>query len=149
MFSSPKPSTFQWLLHAFEQFDIDANVRTIVSRRNGASLTGLLHASTPLRLRQTDAWPIAPDEGYPTLKRPVPEKRWHFTAESERTDRIRIASIFSATGPGESALGLHVSVAGDRVAFDYQGATGYIDLSPDSSEVLRANCGAEQVAIDA
>ena len=58
-------------------------------------------ASTALIVSQTDAWPIAPDEGYPTLTLPLPAKRWHLTAETERTDRIRIACLFSVQGPGE------------------------------------------------
>ena len=147
---APNPSTFQWLLHAFEQFEIDEGEQSIISRRHGASLTGRLYASSALTLSQTDAWPVAPDKGYPTLTRPLPDRRWHFTAETEQTNRIRIASIFSVQGPGEDAPDLSVSSEGSRIVFRYgQGVTGYVDLSPGSGGVLRASCGEEDVEIEA
>ena len=147
---APKPSTFQWLLHAFEKFEIDENENAVVSRRKGASLTGRLYASTDLKLSQTDAWPVAPDKGYPTLTRPLPAKRWHFTAETKRTDRIRIASVFSVQAPGEEAPDLNVSVEGGRIGFQYgRSVTGYVDLSSDGSEVIQVRCGAEELRIKA
>lgn len=146
---APEPSTFQWLLHAFEQFEIDADRRMVTSRRNGASLSGQLYASTALTLSQTDAWPVAPDEGYPTLSRPLPEKRWHFTAQTERTNRIRIACVFSVQGPGEVPPDVRVSIEGNRIAFEYgSDVAGSIDLSPDSREVFQVSCGAESIGIE-
>jgi len=141
-----KPSTFQWLLHAFERFEIDQEERILISRRKGASLAGRLYASTDLTLSQTDAWPVAPDEGYPTLTRPLPAKRWHFTAETERTDRIRIAAICTVQGPGEQEPDLNVSVQGKRITFRYgQDVTGRLGLSPDSDEVLQVRQGAVSI----
>ena len=75
---------------------------TVTSNRKDASLKGQLFGSTDLRLSQTNAWPVPPDKGYPTLDKELPEKRWHFTAETERVKRCRIAAIFSVRGPGES-----------------------------------------------
>ena len=61
---APEPSSFQWLLHALEGFEIDAANHTLVSRRKGACLRGYLFGSTDFTLTQTDAWPLAPDIGF-------------------------------------------------------------------------------------
>jgi hypothetical protein len=147
---APNPAAFQWLLHALERFEIDARAQTLVSRRQGASLRGQLYASTALTLSQTDEWPIAPDEGYPTLTRPLPEKRWHLTAETERTDRIRIAAFFTVRGPGESVPEMSLSAEESRIAFRCgSGARGWIDLSPGSGDLLKVSCGEEGLAVEA
>jgi hypothetical protein len=148
---APNPATLQWLLHAFEKFEIDpiADGASIVSRRKGASLIGRLYASTGLSLSQTDAWPIEPDEGYPTLSRPLPAKRWHLAAETERADRVRIACVFCVQGPGERAPDVDVSRAGDRLLVMYgEHARGEIDLSPGSNCVLQLSCGDERLDIE-
>jgi hypothetical protein len=138
---APTLAKFEWLLHAFEKFEIDASSRTFVSSRGGASLTGHLLSSTDLSLSQTDEWIVQPDEGYPTLTKPLPPKRWHFTTKSESVARCRIAALFSVQGPGESAKNLNISTDGDSVLFDLEenGETyaGEIDLSPDSKGLIR------------
>jgi hypothetical protein len=147
---APKPSAFQWLLHALEKFVIDANPKTVISRRQEASLTGRLYASTDLTLSQTDAWPVAPDQGYPDLTTPLPTKRWHFTARTPATDRLRIAAIFSVDAPGNEPLHLQVSNQGERIHFQYgQSTAGCVDLSPDGREILQARCENEELNIQA
>jgi hypothetical protein len=140
------PSTFQWLLHAFEKFDINTSNASLCSNRNGASLTGSVYASTALSLCQTDDWIVAPDKGFPTLTKPLPPKRWHVTAETnEQTDRCRIAAIFSVRGPGEDAPEINTQQDGDRVLFEYQanGSTcrGQISLDPNASGILMIDSG--------
>jgi len=140
------PSVFQWLLHAFERFEIDAETQTVTSRRKGASLCGHLYASTGLTLSQTDVWPVAPDEGYPTLTRPLPAKRWHFTARTERAERLRLAFLCSVCGPGEQVPDLCLTVEGNQVRFQVgSDVTGTVDLSPESDTLLQASCGEEQI----
>ena len=112
-------------------------------------IRGQLYTSTPLALSQTDEWPVAPDEGYPTLTRPLPPKRWHFTAQTERTDQMRIACLFSAQGPGEEAPDLCLSVQDSQVVLRVgQSVAGQIDLAPDSGSALQASCGKEQIRIE-
>jgi hypothetical protein len=46
------------------------------------------------RFTQTDAWPIDPKTGFPTASRPLPQKLWHFEAETrQRSPRRRIAAL--------------------------------------------------------
>jgi hypothetical protein len=132
---TPEPANFQWLLHAFEKFNINGS--TVVSKRNGATLTGNVYASTNLSFSQTDNWIVAPDKGFPTLKKPLPPKRWHFTAETtEQTNQCRIATIFSVQGPDEDAPEINIQQDGDRVQFEYNNLRGQISLSPNASGVL-------------
>jgi hypothetical protein len=133
--ATPEPANFQWLLHAFEKFDI--NDSTVVSKRKGATLTGNVYASTNLSISQTDAWPVAPDKGFPTLTKPLPPKRWHLTAETnEQTNQCRIATLFTVQGPGEEAPSINIQQEGDRVQFEYNTLRGQISLSPNASGVI-------------
>lgn len=137
---APKPSTFQWLLHAFDRFEIDDTEGTVTSKRGGASLTGRLISSSPLTLSQTDAWPIAPDEGYPTLTKPLPPKRWHVTAETGATrSSCRIASIFTVQGPSEPAP--EITIDRNDTTVTVRTSTGAdfvatVDLDPDHDDVV-------------
>ncbi len=142
---APGASTFQWLLHAFEKFDLD--LTTVTSNRKGASLKGQLYGSTDLRLSQTNAWPIAPDKGYPTLDKELPEKRWHLTAETERVERCRIAAIFSVRGPGECDPDFSMTVSENQIALSAENTTAQINLSPDESTVLSLSSGPEVLTI--
>jgi hypothetical protein len=141
---TPAPATFQWLLHAFEKFDIQSH--TVVSKRKGAALTGSVYASTTLSLRQTDDWLVAPDEGYPTLTRPLPPKRWHLTAETDApVSRCRMAALFSVQGPGEQAPDLKIQQDGDTVRFNYTTGDnqyrGRICLSPTDAGLIKIEDG--------
>jgi hypothetical protein len=137
---TPSPSTFQWLLHAFEKFDINNNA--ITSKRKGATLTGSVYASTNLSLSQTDDWIVAPDKGFPTLTKPLPPKRWHLTAETkEQTNQCRIASIFSVQGPGEETPDISIQQDGDRVLFEYNTHRGQVSLNPNASGILMIDGG--------
>jgi hypothetical protein len=147
--AAPSPATFQWLLHALERFEIDAESQQITSQHRGASLACQLYASTPLALSQTDAWPIAPDEGYPTLTRPLPAVRWHLTAQTARTDRIRIAALCGVQRPGEPPPDLRASMEGSRILFQCgRDVTGQIDLAPGSTGLLQVSIGSEQLRVE-
>jgi hypothetical protein len=142
-------SIFQWLLHAFEKFEIDTSTSTIVSRRGGATLTGRLASSSSLALSQTDAWPIAPDEGYPTLTKPLPDPRWHFTAETEEAAKCRIVSVFTVQGPeaDEPEVETQVSESAVRLAYtdNDRNHSCDIQLDPESSSVLTIDNDRENV----
>ena len=128
------PANFQWLLHAWEQFDIDG--LTVTSRRDGAQLTGRLASSTGLSISQTDEWPVAPDEGYPTLTKPLPPKRWHFTAETaEKVEQCRIACVFDVGGVGDPT-NLDLEHDGDELGFHTDRSQARINLSPEAPGIL-------------
>lgn len=99
--AADEPAAFQWLLHAFERFALDESGQTVTSSRKGAVLTARLFSQTSLGLWQTDAWPVAPDKGYTKLERPMPEKRWHFSASTERVQACRIAAVMTVRADGE------------------------------------------------
>lgn len=141
------PSQFQWLLHAFNRFEIDSSECSIVSERAGAKLLGHLFSSTSLSLRQTDEWPVAPDKGYPTLTKPLPKKRWHLTAETDSTDQCRIAALFAAAGPEESPAELNAVQEESMLHFRWAAGSdsfeGSVDLSTNSSDLIRIDLNGE------
>ena len=146
---APESATFQWLLHAFEKFDLDVDAATVTSNRKGAALTARLFASTALRLSQTDAWPVPPDKGYPTLDRELPPKRWHLTAETEKVARCRIAAVCAVQGPNERAPDFSLTVSDGRIALSVGDATAEIDLSADERAVLALSAGSDALTIQA
>jgi hypothetical protein len=100
---APAPAEFQWLLHAFEQFELDERGQTLVSRRGGASMQVRLFAGDRLSFAQTNAWPVDPKKGFPTARAPEPAKRWHFTATTRNAAATRrIAAVMTiANGDGK------------------------------------------------
>ena len=93
---SPEPAQFQWLMHAPEQLELDVESQTLVSRRGDTQM--LVHLLTPsgFDFSLTNAWPVAPKEGYPTAKKPEPKKLWHFAAATrQRSATRRIAAVMS------------------------------------------------------
>ena len=146
---APQAATFQWLLHAFEKFDLDLDAATVTSKRKGAALKARLFASTSLRLSQTNAWPVPPDKGYPTLERELPQKRWHFTAETERVAQCRIAAVCSVQGPNERAPDFSLAVSDGRIALLVGDATAEINLSADESTVLALSAGSDALTVQA
>lgn len=142
--ATPSPATFQWLLHAFEKFDI-AN-HTVISKRHGATLTGQIFSSTGLSLSQNDDWPVATDKGFPTLKKPLPAKRWHFTAETQaQTNQCRIATLFTVQGPNEEAPNITINQEDNRIQFEYitnnNTYQGLINLDPNASGLIMLDDG--------
>ena len=120
---------------------------TVTSNRKGASLKGQLFGSTDLRLSQTNAWPVPPDKGYPTLDKELPEKRWHFTAETERVKRCRIAAIFSVRGPGESDPDFSITASENQIALSTGNTMAQINLRPDESIVLDLSSGSNSLTV--
>ena len=89
-----EPTEFQWLLHAFEQMQVDEAAQHIVSVRHGHTMATSLYTEGGFGFHQTDEWAVQPKEGYPTTPRPEPEKQWHFTATTrECSTERRIAAV--------------------------------------------------------
>ncbi len=99
---APDPATFQWLLHAFEEFEIEDVAGRILSRRNGASLEIFIRSPCELKYHQTDRFDPPYNEGVPIhLQRDVPNQ-WHLTVETkEKQQTLRIGAIMGVQGPGE------------------------------------------------
>ena len=133
---APEVSTYQWLLHAFEKFEIDADAVTVMSHRKGASLHGQLFASSTLSLSQTDEWLVDPIKGYPIYDGELPKKRWHFTAETEASKRCRIAAVFSVRGPGEDAPEFSVKHTDQTLSVAANGVIATVSLDESASNVL-------------
>ncbi|MBM3889186.1 MAG: DUF4962 domain-containing protein, partial [Verrucomicrobia bacterium] len=99
---TPEPAEFQWLLHGKEQFQLDEAAQTVVSQRSGAKMKVHLVTSGGFGFTQTDAWPVAPKEGFPTSRRSEPAKQWHFTATTKQpAARHRIAAIMVVSAANE------------------------------------------------
>ncbi len=133
---APEASTYQWLLHAFEKFSIDTDAVTVTSRRKGTSLKGQLFASCELSIEQTDDWLVAPNKGYPTYDGDMPDKRWHFTAESEERARCRIAAVFSVRGPDEEEPDYTLEHSNQMITVTVDGVSAKVALDENASNVL-------------
>ena len=75
---APKPSEYQWLLHAWEKLELDESAQTFVSKRGEAFMQVRLFTGDQMRFAQTDAWPVEPKKGFPTASSPEPAKRWQY-----------------------------------------------------------------------
>jgi len=73
--AATRPATFQWLLHAHGQFEIDGQV--LRARRDPAAMTVHLLAPRSLDITQDDAYDPPPETG--TKRRSWP-KTWHLAA---------------------------------------------------------------------
>lgn len=127
-----EPASWQWLLHAFGPFEVGES--TFVSRRRDAILSGQLFASSPLTLSQTDDWVVEPDAGFTDFDRPLPDKRWHFTAQTkENVNRLRIASIMTCWMEGETEPEIEWTQEASRISLRYESEAVHIDLEQGES----------------
>ena len=78
-----KPSTFQWMLHAHQAFEVDQAGQHLTATRNSAGVLVDYVAAQPLKMRQWTGYDPEPDWEY--LKsvgnRPIPPQ-WHVEASS-------------------------------------------------------------------
>jgi len=99
---APEPSRFQWMLHAFEEMEVDPRVGRIVSRRNGATLDVRLRSPAGLSFSQTDVFDTPYNAGTPEAFREDRPNHWHVTAETlEEVDASRIGVVMAVSGPEE------------------------------------------------
>ncbi len=98
--AAPRPSIFQWLLHSFEEMDIDG--QHIISRRHGKTLNVHLASTQPMSVSQTDQFEPSFNTGIPEKFHEEKANQWHMTAESmQKVETLRIAAVMSVTGPEE------------------------------------------------
>lgn len=76
---SPKPSTYDWLLHSLEEMSIDAPARSVHLRRGSARTAVKFLEPRELAFSQTDQFSVKPGgEGM--------SNQWHLTARSAKPD---------------------------------------------------------------
>lgn len=97
---APTPSRYQWMLHAFDEMEIEGN--RITSRRKGATLDVHLAASHELHVTQTDQFDTPYNHGIPKAYHQNKPNHWHVTAElREKTAAAQIAAVMAVSGPKE------------------------------------------------
>lgn len=130
---APSPALFQWMLHAFDEFDIDHSMGRVLSKRNGASLEIYLRSSAGLTFSQTDQFDTPFNEGVPEhLQREI-QNHWHLTVETEeKCQRLRIGAIMGVRGPDErlkiSLLDKSDGWLGAQAQGDFGQSEGWIQL---------------------
>ncbi|MGB2861951.1 MAG: hypothetical protein WBC05_01370, partial [Sedimentisphaerales bacterium] len=97
---APKPSQYQWLLHAFEKMEIQGS--QVTSRRRGATLDVSLACSHGLNLAQTDQFDTPYNSGIPEAYHREKANHWHVTAETaKKSKKTRIAAVMAVYGANE------------------------------------------------
>ena len=99
---APKPSTFQWLLHAFEPFEMDEDGQSVTSRRKGAKMRIWLYTPGGFSFSYTDQFETPYNEGIPSKYHRSMPNHYHFKASTRRrSESQRIAAFALVEGPGE------------------------------------------------
>ena len=99
---APADAVFQWMLHAFEEMELDKSSGRIVSTREDATLDVYLRSPAGITLSQTDQFDTPYNAGIPEdYHRDMPN-HWHVTAETQRkTDAARIGAVMAVSGDQE------------------------------------------------
>ncbi|MFO7902165.1 MAG: DUF4962 domain-containing protein [Pirellulaceae bacterium] len=91
---APRPSQFQWMLHAFEKMNL-ANTR-ITSQRQDATLDVHLACPQELVLSQSSQFDTPYNQGIPPAYHEQVADHWHVTAETvNKTRRLSIAAVMA------------------------------------------------------
>ena len=150
---APAAARFQWMLHAFEEMELDGN--RVVSRREGAAMDVRLACPTGLSVSQTDEFDVPFNANIPEEFQQERPNHWHVTAETQDDARAtRIAAAMAVTGPGEEMevellehpgwFGVQATGASGRVEGWAQleaGAAGPAGYGDEVSEGRAAVCG--------
>ncbi len=147
------PASFQWLLHAREKLALDEAAQAFVSRREGKAMAVRLFTAGGFAFSQTDAWPVAPKEGYPKLGEKEPAPQWHFTASARvpATGR-RIAAVMWIGEEKEAPAYTLSQSTPDSIAIDVAALNASVRVALDPAApgpVLSARCEAQPGAVEA
>ena len=139
---APKPSAFQWLLHAFEPFELDEDGQIVISKRNGARMTVRLFVPGGFDFSQTDRFDTPFNEGIPPQYHRDLPNHYHFTASTRRRfERVRIVAFALVEGPDEQfewrEMKLPVGWAGVEVRFPGAVVRASSQIDPDGDVILR------------
>ena len=98
------PGTFDYLLHTLEKMQLDQENQHLLIKSGDVGLDVYFLTPEKLEFRQSDKFPIAPEERYEG----APEQ-WHFTAQTvDETDEMRFLVLMIPRRLGEDADGLKV-----------------------------------------
>ena len=149
---APEESTFQWMLHALEEMEIEGN--QVVSTRKNARLSSWVSSSDGLKFSQTDKFDTPFNEGIPEEFHSEKPNHWHVTAETKKKSKIcRIAAVLAVdhkTNPIKTELNekggwLNVNASGD-----FGMVEGWIQLKKDIQplEEMKVKGNNKIIAID-
>ncbi|MFO7947926.1 MAG: heparinase II/III family protein [Armatimonadota bacterium] len=94
---APEEASFQWLLHAIEEIEIDGDAQSVATEHNGAILRAQLFSSAgELDFSVTDEFETPYAQGQPEEYEDERPDQWHFTAESEETKSLRVVAVMAA-----------------------------------------------------
>jgi hypothetical protein len=80
---APAPSTFQWMLHAHQPFEVDETGQRLTTNRNSAGVLVDYAAAGPLKMRQWTGYDPEPDWEYlKSVKSSGIPPQWHVEAAS-------------------------------------------------------------------
>ena len=130
-----KPSTYQWLLHAFHKMEISGN--KITSKRKGATLDVYLKASQPFKTSQTDQFDVPYNYGIPEKFHKKLPNHWHVTAgTTTKSLSMRFAAILNVFGPNEKMNLQQIEESGwwaARLQGKFGKVEGWIRLEKETS----------------
>jgi len=134
---SPEPALFQWMLHAFEEMELDNAVGRVVSKREGATLDVHLRSPVGLTISQTDQFDTPYNTGIPEAFHKDMPNHWHLTAETERkSEAVRIGAVMVVSGTQERCdveLLEREGWFGARAKGDFGTVEGWVQLSPGAA----------------
>ena len=126
-----EPAHFQWLLHAFEPFQLDQASQAVTSNRDGAAMSVALHAEGGFGFSHTDQFDTPYNEGNPPQFHEERPNHYHFTASTAQAmERCRIVALALVMGDGETLAAERVGTAPGWLAWRVptQGATVNISV---------------------
>jgi hypothetical protein len=110
--ATPKPATFQWLLHALEKMDVNDGKAQATIHRGEARLRVDFLAPAGLHFAQTDQFTVPPVKDM--HRGETYENQWHLTvdADTKVTQQQFVTTLLPYKAGGESALAQVKSIDG-------------------------------------
>ena len=134
---TPEPAMFQWMLHAFEEMELDDETGRIVSRRKDARLDVHLQSPVGLILNQTDQFDTPYNDGIPEAFHKDMPSHWHVTAETvQKSEAVRIGAVMTVSGSQEHfdfELLKQNGWLGARAKGEFGTLEGWVQLSPGAA----------------
>jgi hypothetical protein len=134
---APGSSRFQWMLHTFEEMEVNAHGGHVVSVRDGAAMDVWLRSPLGLDLSQTDRFDTPYNAGIPEEFQEDRPNHWHMTAQTgEDAAGARIGAAMGIRGPEER---LEVQVLeqrgwfGARASGTFGMVEGWVQLEPGAA----------------
>jgi hypothetical protein len=131
---APEPASFQWMLHAFEEMQLDDAEKQVISKRDGATLSVYLRSPAGITLSQTDQFDTPYNAGIPEDYHKDRPNHWHVTAETgQKADKLRIGAVMAVSNDAERldlSLLSHKCWFGARASGRFGTVEGWMQLQP-------------------